>query len=133
MNTKHLLWHGIISSVFASIAGVVYFEVYQYLMLTEFNSVVNWSSIIGASTLGCLLMTLGYWGLLKLKLIRFIGWLNFIYAILSFASIIGAMDASLPLDIDFPELFPGLVVPMHFFPALAFFTFQPFFQITKSK
>jgi len=77
-------------------------------------------------------MTLGYWGLLKLKLIRFIGWLNFIYAILSFASIIGAMDASLPLDIDFPELFPGLVVPMHFFPALAFFTFQPFFQITKS-
>lgn len=132
MNTKHLLWNGAISSLFASIAGVVYFEVYQYLMLTEFNSVVNWGSILGASTMGCLLMTLGYWAGSKFSVPRFIGWLNIIYTTLSFASIIGAMDASLPLDLDFPELFPGLVVPLHFFPVLAFFTFQPFFQITKS-
>lgn len=132
MGTKQILLHGILSSAFASIAGVIYFEIYQYLMLTEFNPVVNWGSIIGASTLGCLLMTLGYWGLMKFQLIRFRGWLNILYATLSFASIIGAMDASLPLDIDFPELFPGLVVPMHFFPALAFFTFQPFLKHTNT-
>jgi hypothetical protein len=48
--------------------------------------------------------------------------------VLSFASIIGAIGMTLPLDIDFPELFPGLVVPMHFFPALAYFAIAPFFK-----
>jgi hypothetical protein len=37
---------------------------------------------------------------------------------------------SLPLDIEYPELFPGLVVPMHFFPAYAFLTIYPFFKQT---
>jgi len=129
MNTKHLLWHGIISGVLASIAGIIYFEIYQYLMLTAFNSVVNWGSIAGASVLGCLLMTLGYWVLMKFDLERFVGWLNVLIAMLSFASIIGAMDTALPLDMEYPELFPGLVVPMHFFPAMAFFAIYPFFII----
>jgi len=129
MNTKHLLWHGIVSGILASIAGIIYFEIYQYLMLTTFNSVVNWSSITGASVLGCLLMTIGYWLLLKFNLERFVGWMNVLIAMLSFASIIGAMDTALPLDMDFPELFPGLVVPMHFFPAMAFFAIYPFFQV----
>lgn len=127
MNTKDLLWHGMLSSALASMAGVIYFETYQYLMLSEFNSVVNWGSIIGASTLGCLLMMLGYWMLTKFKLLKLMGWMNVLIAILSFASIIGAMDTALPLDIDYPELFPGLVVPMHFFPALSFFGLAPFF------
>ena len=29
---------------------------------------------------------------------------------------------------DVAKLFPGLVVPMHFFPAVAYFTIAPFFQ-----
>ena len=128
MNTKNLLWHGILSGVLASIAGIIYFELYQYLMLSAFDAVVNWGSIIGASFLGCLLMTLGYWAMMKVKMERFIGWLNVLIAMLSFASILGPMDTTLPLDIEFPELFPGLVVPMHFFPALAFFTIYPFFH-----
>lgn len=132
MNTRHLLWHGILSGVLASIGGVIYFEIYQYLMLTSFDAVVNWSSIVGASVLGCLLMTVGYWLLMKFNLERFVGWLNVLIALLSFASIIGAMDTALPLDIEFPELFPGLVVPMHFFPALAFFAIYPFFKQNKS-
>ncbi|MEQ9117461.1 hypothetical protein [Fulvivirga sp.] len=127
MDTKNLLWHGVLSSTFASMAGVIYFEIYQYLMLSEFNSVVNWGSIVGASTLGCLLMMLGYWILTKFRLIKLMGWMNLLIAILSFASIIGAMDTALPLDIDYPELFPGLVVPMHFFPAVSFFGLAPFF------
>lgn len=131
MNTKHLLWHGILSGVLASIGGIIYFEIYQYLMLTSFDAVVNWGSIVGASLLGCLLMTVGYWLLVKFNLERFVGWVNVLIALLSFASIIGAMNTALPLDIEFPELFPGLVVPMHFFPALAFFTIYPFFYKSK--
>lgn len=127
MKTKNLLWHGVLSSILASLSGIIYFEIYQYLMLSEFNSIVNWGSIIGASTMGCLLMMLGYWTLTKFKLLKLMGWMNVLIAILSFASIIGAMDTALPLDIDSPELFPGLVVPMHFFPALSFFCLVPFF------
>lgn len=128
MDIKKLLWHGVLSGALASIAGVIYFEIYQYLMLSEFNAIVNWGSIVGASTLGCLLMMLGYWILTKFRLIKLMGWMNLLIAILSFASIIGAMDTALPLDIDYPELFPGLVVPMHFFPALSFFGLAPFFS-----
>ena len=57
--------------------------------------------------------------------------LNLVIAVLSFASIISPISMSLPLDIESPELFPGLVVPMHFFPALAFFAISPFFKTQK--
>lgn len=127
MDAKNLLLHGVLSSVLASMAGVIYYEIYQYLMLSEFNAIVNWGSIVGASTLGCLLMMLGYWILTKFNLLKLMGWMNVLIAILSFVSIIGAMDTALPLDIDYPELFPGLVVPMHFFPAMSFFGLAPFF------
>jgi hypothetical protein len=38
------------------------------------------------------------------------------------------ISISLPLDIKFPELFPGLGVPMVFFPSLAWYTINPLFQ-----
>jgi hypothetical protein len=37
------------------------------------------------------------------------------------------------LDVEFPEMFPGLVIPMHFFPALAFFAIDPFFKQSSIK
>jgi hypothetical protein len=52
---------------------------------------------------------------------------NFVLVILTFASILGPFATKLPLDIEMPELFPGLTVPMHFFPALAWFTLKPLF------
>jgi hypothetical protein len=49
-------------------------------------------------------------------------------------SLAGAFGAKLPLDIEAPELFPGLVVPMHFFPALGWFTLKPlFFRSARSE
>jgi len=128
MKIKKLLWYGILSGVLSGIAGIIYFEIYQFLMMTSFDSVVNWGSIACASIIGCLLMTVGYWILIKLDREHFVGWLNVLIAILSFVSIIGAMTTSLPLDIEFPELFPGLVAPMHFFPAITFFGIYPFFK-----
>lgn len=74
-------------------------------------------------------MTVGYACLLKFDKLHLKGWLNVVIAILSFASIIGPIGMSLPLSIEYPELFPGLVVPMHFFPALAFMAIYPLFSI----
>jgi hypothetical protein len=126
---KKLLIQGFVAGVLAALTGVIYFEIYQNLMLTEFNAVVNHSAIVGSSIIGCLLMTLGYWGLLKIKKMQFVGILNILIGILSFVSIIGIFSTALPLDIKNPELFPGLVVPMHFFPALSFLAVEPWFRI----
>jgi hypothetical protein len=76
---------------------------------------------------GCMLMASGNAVLLRLGKLKWMGWFNILVAVLSFASIISPISMSLPLDINNPELFPGLVVPMHFFPALAYFTLAPFF------
>ena len=84
--------------------------------------------MIAASMLACLLAAVGYWALVK--------WLpkqgeiifNFSFSILSFASLIIPVTFKLPLDVQAPELFPGLAVPMHFFPALAWYTIKPFFK-----
>ena len=64
----------------------------------------------------------------KWKGAKMIGWLNVLIAVLSFVSIIGVLGMVLPLDIESPEMFPGLAIPMHFFPALAFFAVKPFFE-----
>jgi hypothetical protein len=52
---------------------------------------------------------------------------NLLFSVISFACVMVPISISLPLDIKFPELFPGLAVPMVFFPALAWMTVKPIF------
>ncbi|MFK8036959.1 MAG: hypothetical protein AB8B74_01615 [Crocinitomicaceae bacterium] len=73
-------------------------------------------------------MAVGYYFIYRYNKPILIGWLNILIAILTFASIIGPITMTLPLELDFPELFPGLAVPMHFFPAMIFFGLSPFFE-----
>lgn len=126
---KKIFLQGLVASVLAAIAGILYFTIYQNALGTDFGKVVNMGAIAGASTFGCMLMAVGYFLLQKFNKQNLTGILNVIIAVLSFASIIGAIATPLPLDIPNPELFPGLVTPMHFFPALAFFCISPFFGI----
>ena len=74
-------------------------------------------------------MGLGYYVGYKWKGEKSIPWINILISVLSFASIVGVLGIQLPLTIESPEMFPGLAIPMHFFPALAFFTISPFFKI----
>ena len=127
MTMKRIFVHGIVSGILAATAGWLYFKLYQTILGTSFKSIINIGSIAGSSIFGCLLMAIGYSFLLKFKREKFKGILNIIISVLSFASVIIPISISLPLVIEAPELFPGLVVPMHFFPALAFFTIEPFF------
>ena len=53
---------------------------------------------------------------------------NFFFSISSFACVIIPISITLPLTIPYPELFPGLAVPMVFFPAMAWFTVNPLFK-----
>lgn len=118
----HLL-RGVIAGLLSGIMGIVYLEIYQNIYFVDYSLIINWAAILGSSMIGCILMASGYYVLPKLQ-----GVLNVLYIILSFASIIPPILMSLPLEVEFPELFPGLVVPMHFFPALVFLGANPFFN-----
>lgn len=125
---KKIFLQGIIAGILSAVAGITYFNIYQSTLGTEFDKIINTGAIIGASIIGTMLMAGAYALLLKLKKEKLMGFLNILILVLSFASIISPISMSLPLNIDSPELFPGLVVPMHFFPALAFFAIAPFFN-----
>ncbi len=128
MNWKSTLILGAISSTLASIACIIYAKIYSETQLVDFSKVANNISFILSSSIGCFLMASGYKVILAWKGENALGWINIIYSVLSFASIIGVIGYNLPLEIEFPEMFPGLVIPMHFFPILSFLTVYPFFK-----
>jgi hypothetical protein len=119
--------HGIIAGILASIAGIIYYRVYFFANEANFSGIVNTYSIIG--------MNLSVSIIIGVIHAAFTTWLkknaelyfNLVLSILSFAMILIPISISLPLNIETPELFPGLVVPMLFFPALAWLTIQPVF------
>ncbi len=124
---KKSLALGIVSGLLAGIASLVYAKVYHSSLGADFSKVARTVGILAASVFGTVLAALGYWVLNK--------WLkdkgeivfNFLFVLLSFASILGPFATKLPLDLEAPELFPGLVIPMHFFPVLAWHTLKPLF------
>ena len=124
---KRSLFLGAVSGILAGIASVIYQRVYTASSGADFSGIVKIAGLFMSSIIGCLLAALGYW--LFNKWLKTKGEIvfNFVFVILSFASILGAFAFKLPLETTSPELFPGLVVPMHFFPALAWFTIKPLF------
>jgi hypothetical protein len=124
---KRLLLLGLVSGILAGIAGLIYERVYRASLGVDFSTVVASFSIMASSMLGGILAAFGYWLLDKIFKGKGEIVFNFLFTILSFASILGPLATKLPLDIESPELFPGLTVPMHFFPALAWFTLKPLF------
>jgi hypothetical protein len=125
---KKIFLQGITAGLLSALASIIYFKIYQTTLEISFNKIINVGSIIGASLFGCILMAVGNFILLKYKKEYLSGTLNLLILALSFASIISPISMSLPLDIETPELFPGLVIPMHFFPALTYFALEPFFR-----
>ena len=124
---KKALLHGLVSGILAGVAALIYQRVYTSSLGADFSAIVKTVPVFLTCIAGCLLASIGYSLLVK--------WLprsgeivfNFVFVLLTFVSIIGPFAMKLPLEIEAPELFPGLTVPMHFFPALAWFTLKPLF------
>lgn len=133
MSWKLTFIMGIAASLLSSLASVIYLTIYKEALLVDYSKVAGISSIIAACFIGCLLMTVGYKLALTWKGTKTIGWLNIIFAILSFASIAGVFGFNLPMETESPELFPGMVIPMHFFPLLSMLTIIPFFKINSNE
>jgi hypothetical protein len=129
---KRLFLQGILAGLISALLGTTYFALYQSILNTRFDSIVNIGSIAGASFLGCLLISIPYALLLRSQKYEWVGWLNSIIMTISFISILGPLNMTFPTEITNRQLFPGLVVPTHLFPALTFFSLSPFF-LNKAK
>jgi hypothetical protein len=125
---KKIFFQSIIAGILASIAGIIYCRIYFFATEADFSKVLNPLGIISLSILICVLAGIVHWGFVK--------WLrktngeivfNFLFSILSFAAVIIPISVSLPLNIQSPELFPGLAVPMVFFPVISWYTINPLF------
>lgn len=124
---KHLI-HGAAAGVLAAVASIIFFSIYVELYFVDFSAVIDEVAIIASSLIGCVVMAIGYIILDKIKKPNLYGVMNLLIMVLSFLSIVPVLAMTLPLEVDFPEMFPGMVVPMHFFPALTFFGLFPFFN-----
>ena len=125
---KKVFLHGLVAGALAALAGVIYFTIYKKTLEVSFDKVINGTSIVASCLFATVAISCGYAVLLKTGKMKLAGWYNVFVAVISFATIVGPISMSLPLDVENPEMFPGLIVPMHFFPALAYFTIAPFFR-----
>jgi ABC-type branched-subunit amino acid transport system permease subunit len=126
MFNKSLLL-GIVSGLLAGIAGIVYARVYYKINEADFSRVVSAIRILSASLSGGVLAAMGYTLLGRLLKTRGEIVFNFLFTLLSFASLLLPIAYKLPVSLDTPDLFPGMVIPMHFFPALSWYTLKPLF------
>ncbi|HXB42483.1 MAG TPA: hypothetical protein VNV85_00425 [Puia sp.] len=125
-------YHGAIAGILSALACFIYNRIYLFATEVDFARVLNPAAIIGANLLACMIASIFFgffskWFKSKGEII-----FSLAFAILSFGSIVIPISISLPLDVKNPELFPGLAVPMHFFPALAWFTTRPLFADHKN-
>jgi hypothetical protein len=118
---------GIAGSLLSSLASIIFLTIYQETFLVDFSNVVGNLNIIVACSIGCFLMTICYKLAIQWKGIKIIGWLNIAFSIVSFATIAGVLGFNLPLETESPELFPGMIIPTHFFPVLSMLSVLPFF------
>ena len=124
---KTVFFHGILAGVLAAIASVVYNNVYTAALVVDFSKVVNIGGIIGTSIFGCVLASFGYHFFSKMVRSNTDVWFNTVFLVLTYASCVGPFSASLPMDIQSPELFLGLTIPMHFFPIMFWLAVKPLF------
>lgn len=124
---KKLFIQGLSAGILSSIACIIYNRIYLFATEVDFSKVVNIPVLISINLLACILAAAGCFVFKKLFKKNAELLFNLTFSILSFISVMYPISISLPLSIKNPELFPGLTVPMHFFPALAWFTLRPLF------
>ena len=118
---------GVVSGILAGIASLVYASIYRSHIGSDFSNIATVTNIMAGSIGGGILAAIGFW--LADRILKNKGEIvfNFVFVILSFASLMAPIAVRLPLDVEAPELFPGYAIPMHLFPALAWFTLKPLF------
>lgn len=125
---KRTFLHAVLASILASLAGIIYNRIYYFSTEVDFTQVLNTGRIIALSVLTTMVAAFLKYFLIRLLKSRGEIVFNFFFSIVSFAAVIIPISVSLPLNVKSPELFPGLAVPMVFFPVVAWYTVNPFFR-----
>jgi hypothetical protein len=127
MFRKHF-FHGLISGLMAALAAIIYSRIYFFATETDFSGIINPGTMISLNMFVCLIFSTTYYFFIRYFKMKGIIAFNLLISILSFAAVIIPISISLPLSVRNPELFPGLAVPMVFFPVVAWYTFKPLFN-----
>ncbi|HTJ11710.1 MAG TPA: hypothetical protein VL547_06785 [Dinghuibacter sp.] len=129
---KKLLLLGAVSGLLAGILSLIYSKIYSHYLGVDFSTIASPVKMIASSVIGGLIAALGFALLHRMLGVRTDAVFNLIFTTLSFASILGPIATKLPLELQSPELFPWLVMPMHLFPVLGWLTLKPLFFPPKS-
>lgn len=129
---KTTFFHGITAGALAALAALVYNEVFHRAMpLADFSTVITVPGMIAACMLGCIVASLGYYGLRNVMKKHADVVFNVIFTAITFASLAVPYAKKLPLKVEFPELFIGLAIPMHLFPQLFWMTSKALFNYSQ--
>jgi hypothetical protein len=125
---RKLFVQSLVAGILAAIAANIYNQIYFFATQIDYSAVLNPVSITALNIGVSLTAGLLYW--LHVVLFKDKGPVvfNFVYSVGSFACVIIPIAFTLPLSQPFPELFPGLSVPMVFFPVIAWMTIDPLFR-----
>jgi hypothetical protein len=126
MFKKHF-YHGLTSGIMAALAAIIYSRIHYFATQADFSGIINPGTMISLNLIVCLIISIAYFFFVRFSRRKRILVFHILISILSFAAVIIPISISLPLSVRNPELFPGLAVPMIFFPVIAWFTFKPLF------
>lgn len=131
---QKIFLHGLAAGLISAIVCLFYSELYSSAMDVDFSDVINIFSVMGTCLFGSLIAAAGYYFLTTKVSDRDIVDVvfNIIFLTLTFLSCIYPFSVRLPFELESPELFPGLVIPMHFFPVLFWIAFNPAFKHGRS-
>lgn len=120
---------GLTAGVLSGVACMIFAWVYETKLYLDFSTLISPMNYFGACIFGCVLASIGYWALSRVipKLGGII--FNFLFSLLTFASILGPIAYVWPLDADQDLItyFPMYAMTMHFFPAIVWYTLKPLF------
>ena len=124
---KRIFYHSLLSGLLSGFCGWIYSRIHFFATQADFSAVLHPLSIAGYCLIISIIIGFIYWlvrsVLKKNQQIVF----NLVVAIINFVAVIFPISMTLPLSIQFPELFPGLAIPMIFFPLIAWHTLSPIF------
>ena len=126
--TRTIFIQSLVAGILAAIAANIYNQIYFFATQIDYSNIINVRSLVCLNLMVSLVAGLLYYLLTKLFNTNGAIIFNFVYSVGSFACIIIPLAITLPLSTPFPELFPGLTVPMVFFPVLSWMTIDPLFK-----
>jgi len=125
---KAVFIQSLVAGILAAIAANIYDRIYFFATQVDYSDIINPLTLVGFNIFVSLFAGLLYTGLTYFFKRKGAIAFNFVYSVGSFACVIIPIAFTLPLSQPFPELFPGLTVPMVFFPVIAWMTIDPLFK-----